>query len=62
MAGELKIKSEGSVLKTYVETNNIHGYQKDAWRQVPLNVMNWFCKWILVSMVSSFGGRRCSVL
>ena len=49
MAGKLKIKSEDTVLRTRGQVwrgTDVHGYQKDAWRQIPEELMFgevWCC-------------------
>ena len=39
MDQKLKIRSGNAVLKTVVDTNIIHRYQKDCWKQAPGKIM-----------------------
>ena len=48
MAQKLKIRSGNAVLKMVAETNIIHRYQKDCWKQAPGKIMigngiTWAC-------------------
>jgi len=48
MAGDLEISSWHLVFRTQLETDVIHSFGKDGWRQIPAkimigNVISWVC-------------------
>ena len=48
MAGKVRIQDKGEVLRTRKETDMLHGYGKDGWKQIPGKIMfgngvSWVC-------------------